>query len=305
MTSISKMASASNNALLTVTDTIQEHLSKWAHLELVSMLTLILVLFHGFVTDNYRYPVQLFFLVAVFYRPILSSALAWGLLGLVSTYEVVNFWHHTANHKFLTAYWIWTLCIAHWCQDESNKERTVLISARFLIMLTMAGACIQKLMSSSYMDGSFFEITLLVTPAFDFILQLMGVDPTLANFTTSGLADLSSASTQVVQSAISIPTSATFSFISMLITVWNLLIQFVLEALCFFRGTRSQLMFHWLFLFFIQTTYIAAPFVGFGFLICIWGYTISAKSFPRISYLYLASMLLMVVYQSPWRQVLF
>lgn len=76
MTSISKMASASNNALLTVTDTIQEHLSKWAHLELVSMLTLILVLFHGFVTDNYRYPVQLFFLVAVFYRPILSSALA-------------------------------------------------------------------------------------------------------------------------------------------------------------------------------------------------------------------------------------
>lgn len=305
MNSISNVLDNVNSKLEPAFKTIEEHLSKWTHLELVSMLTLILLLFHGFVTKNFNYPVQLVFLVAVFYRPALSSSLAWGVIALAASYEVMNFWHHTANHKFLTAYWAWTLCICHWCQDEKYKERNLMVSARFLIMLTMAGACIQKLMSSSYMDGSFFEISLLTIPSFDFLLQLIGVDASLPSVTKSALADLRSASTVVAQSAISIPIDATLSIVAMAITVWNLLIQFVLEILCFCRGDRFQLMFHWLFLFFIQTTYIAAPFVGFGFLICIWCYTISAKRFPRISYLYLASMLMMIIYQSPWRQVLF
>jgi hypothetical protein len=286
-------------------NTIEEHLSKWTHLELVSMLTLILLIFHGFITDNFNYPVQLVFLVAVFYRPALSSSLAWAVIALAASYEVMNFWHHTANHKFLTAYWLWALCISHWCEDEMSKERNLMINARFLILLTMAGACIQKLMSSSYMDGSFFEISLLTIPSFNFLLQLIGVDMSLPSFTHTAMADLRSASTVVAQNAISIPIDATFSIVAMAVTVWNLLIQFVLEILCLCRGDRFQLMFHWLFLFFIQTTYIAAPFVGFGFLICILCYTISAKRFPRISYLYLASLLMMVIYQSPWRQVLF
>ncbi|MEH6449641.1 MAG: hypothetical protein V7765_13275 [Oleispira sp.] len=305
MNSVNNFFNNMNSKLEPVFNTIEEHLSKWTHLELVSMLTLILLIFHGFVTENFDYPVQLFFLVAVFYRPALSNSFAWGVVAIMASYEVMNFWHHTANHKFLTAYWTWTLCISHWCQSEQHKERNLMISARFLIMLTMAGACIQKLISSSYMDGSFFEITLLTLPSFEFLLQLIGVDASLPDFTKSAMADLRSASTVVAQSAISIPIDATFSLVAMAITVWNLVIQFVLEILCFCRSDRFQLIFHWLFLFFIQTTYIAAPFVGFGFLICIWCYTISAKRFPRMSYLYLASLLMIVVYQSPWRQVLF
>ncbi len=281
------------------------HVEKWSLVELVSMLTLILVLFHGFVSDNFKYPVQLFFLIALFYRPILISSVAWGILAMISTYEVINFWHHTANHKFLTAYWLWTLCITHWCQSQESKERNLLTNARFLIMLTMAGACIQKLFSSSYMDGSFFEITMLTTPAFDFMLQLIGVDSFLPNMTTTAISDLRSASVEVINETISLPLTYGYHWFAMIITIWNLFIQFLLEALCLFQGHKPQLIFHWLFLFFIQTTYFVAPFVGFGFLICIWGYVLSAKRFPRVSYLYLISIALMTLYESPWRQVLF
>jgi len=305
MISINNILDAINSKLDPVYNFLEEQVSKWTHLELVSMLTLILLIFHGFITENFNYPVQLIFIMAVFYRPVLSSSLVWAVIALAASYELMNFWHHAANHKFLTAYWVWALLIAHWCKNEECKKRSLMISARFLIILTMAGACIQKIMSPSYMDGSFFEISLLTIPSFDFLLQMMGVDPSLPGFTKSALADLRSASTVVTKNTIFIPIDTTLSIFAMTVTIWNLLIQFVLEILCFCRGERLQLLFHWLFLFFIQTTYIAAPFVGFGFLICILCYTISAERFPRTSYLYLASMLMMVIYQSPWRQVLF
>jgi len=305
MNLLNKMEGTFNITLNKLTDTIQEHLEKWTLLELVSMLTLVLVLFHGFETENYKYPVQLFFLAALFYRPILSSSLAWGLLAMVSTYELVSFWHHIANHKFLTLYWIITLCICHWCNDPENKERNLLFNARFLIMLTMAGACIQKLLSSSYMDGSFFEISLLTMRYFDFMFPIVGIDSSFSHITSGALGDLRSASVIVTGNSVTLPLTSFYHQFAMVITIWNLLIQFILEVLCFFQNHKAQLAFHWLFLFFIQTTYIAAPFVGFGFIICIWGYTLTAKRFPRISYLYLLSIALMTFYEAPWRQVLF
>jgi hypothetical protein len=153
------------------------------------------------------------------------------------------------------------------------------------------------------MDGSFFEITLLTYEEFQFMLKLIGVSPELPSFTSTAVSDLMSPTTVVLNNTIHIPTTNLFIVFSAFVTYWNLSIQLLLEALCLLKGYKFQLAFHILFLFFIQTTYIVAPFVGFGFLICIWGFILAVNSFPRLAQLYLLSLLLMVAYDSPWRMV--
>lgn len=282
---------------------IQATISHWTPYEFVSLLTLSLLVFYPYLHPDYPQIIQLFFVAALLYRPLLSSSLAWFILAAISTIIVARGWHPVANHKFLTTYWLWALTFTHWASDSDIKNRIFTFNAKFLVMFTMLGACLQKLLSPTYMDSSFFEMALLTESYFQPLLTIAGVDPHLRELTNQTISAIQNPSIDLTVQSVTLPVTGLYSGIAVAVTFWNLSVQFVLEALGFINKRKAQIAFHILMLFFINSTYIAAPFIGFGWLICILCYVFSAKSFPRLSLAYLVSMLALIIYESPWRDL--
>ncbi len=276
-------------------------IARWTPYEFASLLTLLLLVFYPYSHQEFTRVIQLFLVGGLLYRPLLSSSLAWFAVAALASVIVAKHWHPVANHKFLTTYWLWALAFCHWANDANNKKQILTFNARFLVMFTMLGACLQKLLSSTYMDGSFFEMALLTESYFQFLLVIAGVDPHLPALTNQTIGAIQNPANQLTAQSVVLPVGVLYSGLAMAVTIWNLAIQFVLELLGFFNQRKAKIAFHLLMLAFIHSTYIAAPFIGFGWLICILCYIFSAPTFPRLSLAYLASMLALVVYESPWR----
>ena len=295
-------SSAIYGCYLTALEHCQNTLKQWSLYELASLLTLVLLLFYDYEHVAFANITRLFFIAALLYRPLLTSALAWFFMASLASYIVVHHWHPVANHKFLTTYWLWVLAFTHFVSDAALKERLIKFNARFLVMFTMLGASIQKLLSPTYMDGSFFEMALLTEDYFQFLLSVLKIDPALSQLTNNTIAAVQTPTITLTATEVVLPVSALYSAFATGVTVWNLGIQAVLEVLGIFNHKRAQLLFHGVMLVFIHTTYIAAPFMGFGWLICLLCYVFSEKDFPRIGLAYLASLPLLVIYESYWRQ---
>jgi hypothetical protein len=288
-----------NNALATCHSTI----ARWTPYEFAGLLTLLLLVFYPYWSLGFPRLIQLFLVAGLLYRPLLSSSLAWFAVAALATVIVARHWHPVANHKFLTTYWLWVLAFTHWASDSGIKNRIFIFNARFLVMFTMFGACLQKLLSPTYMDSSFFEMALLTESYFQPLLAITGVDPHLRELTNQTISAIQNPAVTLTAQSVTLPVSAFYGGLAVAVTFWNLAIQFVLELLGFFNQRKVQIAFHILMLAFINITYIAAPFIGFGWLICILCYSFSASTFPRLSLAYLASMLALVMYESPWRDL--
>jgi len=297
-------SSTADLSIETFNNACQESIARWTIFEFVSLLTLILLSFYSYSHNHYQYLIQIFFVGSIIYRPMLSYGFGWLGLAAIFTYVVANQWHPVANHKILTTYWLWVLAFMHLASNEQLKHKILVTNARFLVIFTMLGACIQKLLSPSYIDGSFFEMTLLTETYFKFILETFGITPELSHLAKSTIRAIQTPSIKLTVDAVKLPVTPLYSGLAMAVTVWNLGIQFVLEALCLFKAKRVQICFHLLMLFFIHTTYIVAPFIGFGWLICILCYAFSAHIFPKISLAYLLSIVVLGVYESPWRDLI-
>jgi hypothetical protein len=59
---------------------------------------------------------------------------------------------------------------------------------------------------------------------------------------------------------------------------------------------------HILLLFFIFTTYLPAPVLGFGWILAIMGFALAKEKFPRIAAVYMISFVAILLYQVPWRE---
>ena len=87
-----------------------------------------------------------------------------------------------------------------------------------------------------------------------------------------------------------------------LITLYDLYVQVAIGALLLFRRATTDLIAHLLLLFFIFTTYIPAPVLGFGFILSILGFALVKEQSQYLSAAYLFSMVAVIFYQVPWRE---
>jgi hypothetical protein len=87
-----------------------------------------------------------------------------------------------------------------------------------------------------------------------------------------------------------------------LITLYDFYVQIAIGALFLFRRVSTDLVAHLLLLFFIFTTYIPAPVLGFGVTLSIFGFALVKERSQFLSAAYLLSMIAVLVYQVPWRE---
>lgn len=106
---------------------------------------------------------------------------------------------------------------------------------------------------------------------------------------------------QVADNYIQMGTDSYVHLVATLITLYDLFVQLAIGALLLFRRRSTDIAAHLLLLFFILTTYIPAPVLGFGITLSVMGFALAKQQFPRISAAYLMSIVAVLAYQVPWR----
>ena len=205
------------------------------------------------------------------------------------------------NHKYLLCYWLWVMCIAHIPDGSELRDQILQFNARFFLIFIFLGAALQKFISSSYMSGAMFELELLLDSRFYAFAHLIGIDAALGEESLKRMLLLSNPYVQVLNDKIVLLADDRVQLAAKLITLYDFYVQVAIGMLLLFRRGVTDLMAHLLILFFILTTYIPAPVLGFGFTLSVLGFTLVKEHSQGLSAAYLLSMVAVVVYQVPWR----
>jgi hypothetical protein len=267
----------------------------------VPYLTLYLAVMFGFTSWFYQLSATLALLLVLLVPSAAKRPALWGLLAIMASITLVQERDLADNHKYLLCYWLWVMCISHVPDRHDLRDRIININARFFLVFIFIGAALQKFVSTSYMSGAMFELELLLDPRFHAFAHLVGIDPSLGEESLRRLFLLANPYVQVLNDKIMLLSDDHVRFVAKLITLYDFYIQVAIGAMLLFRRTATDLIAHSLLLFFIFTTYLPAPVLGFGFTLSILGFALVKERSQFLAAAYLVSMVAVVVYQVPWR----
>ena len=267
----------------------------------VAALTLFLVVIWGFQAPLARLAMQIA-LIGVLLRPaLLRSPHLWGLLSIVNTMALLQDWASADNHKYLLVYWLYVVTLATAVKDEKLAQSLLTWHARFFIVFVFLVAALQKTFSPTYMSGEMFELKLLLDERFKAFGHLLGFDKSLADAARLTIARLKSPLTEFEGNAVLLPANDLSRRLALLITWYDLLVQFAIGLLFVPARKVTDRIGHVVLLFFIFTTYLPAPVFGFGWTLSIYGFVVSRDRFPLISLGYAGAFVAVLAYQAPWR----
>jgi hypothetical protein len=267
----------------------------------VAYLTLFLAVVFGFTSWFFQLSVQLALLVVLLVPSVAKRPAIWGLLAIMASITLVLERDLADNHKYLLCYWLWVMCIAHIPDGREQRDEIIGFNARFFLIFIFLGAALQKFVSSSYMSGAMFELELLLDGRFQAFAHLTGIDAGLVNESVRRLLLLRNPYVQVLNDKILLLSDDRVHFVANLITLYDFYVQVAIGALLLFRRAVTDLIANVILLFFIFTTYIPAPVLGFGFTLAILGFALVKERSQLLSAAYLLSMAAVLFYQVPWR----
>jgi hypothetical protein len=268
----------------------------------VSVLTLFLALVFGFDNAVFRIVVQISLLAVLLQPAVLRSPWLWAVIATTGTCALLDDWFVADNHKYLLVYWLWVLTIAQSFPDSAGRDRVLTGNARFFLVFIFLAAVLQKLCSPTYMSGAMFELRLLLDERFRAFAHLMGVSENLQDQAIMTMTTLKSPLLVIDGDQLNLGSSDLVRKLAVTITWYDLVVQIFIGTLFAVGRRMTDILGHFLLLFFIFTTYIPAPVFGFGWTLAILGFTASKNTFPRISLAYLSSCLAILAYQTPWRE---
>ena len=273
-------------------------------LDIIPILTLFILLFHGYSIWYVKFFTMVLAIAALLYRELLRSPIYWFVFSFIIGFSIFSHWHPIDNHKFLLLYVTITLFCAY---SASSGWQLKIISgnARLFIIVLMGMSVFWKLYSSDpYLDGTFFEYIYLSDQRFVAFLASFGVDMQLLGKNQQALFNLQQAylNQDVISTQVYSP--PLLKIMAWLTGWWVVIIEVAIAVLFMFRTALMDKYGHWALLLFIATTYIPAPVYGFGWTLSVLGYAVSQTYWASYGRWYLACILLLIIYQLPWRMVL-
>ncbi len=269
-------------------------------LDLASLLTILLVGFHGFNSWFVKLPSQGLIAVGLIFRDILKSWIFWALLAALTGSRIAVQWQDVDNHKFILFYWLLCMTLAHAVLDLELKQNIVLFNARFFLVFIMLAAVAQKLSSASYMDASFFEFELLFDRRFRGFVALFGIDSNIPVQARELLDLLKDPYIEVEGNTLQIAPGFGVPLLAKFVTWYDLAIQAVIGVAFLIRRHMSDLIGHIALLIFIVTAYFAAPVIGFAWTLIILGILLARERFPNMTMTYILMLVVTSLYKIPW-----
>ena len=224
-------------------------------------------------------------------RPLLW----WALLGCLGA-GVHQVWSQADNHQYLIIYWVLAVALAAGSVDPAAARA---IAARWLLAAVFALATLWKLSNVAFVDGSFFEFTLLTDSRFVPVAAMIGGVDTQdldANRTVFDAMDAAGTGASVDLLGL----SARLALLADVLTWWTLAIEGAV-ALAFVCPGASWLGRHrdHLLITFTVTTYLAAPVLGFGWLLLVLGLAQCRSTSGRVRILYVAAFVVVRLGATP------
>jgi hypothetical protein len=271
-------------------------------LEAVSLLTLVLSVIFGFEYWLFVTVARICLLVFVLHPRSIRRPEFWLTLSLAGTIVLILDWEGADNHKYLLAYWLWVVFIAHLFAQPADQRRLLRFNARFFLCFVFLAASTQKISSPGFRSGEMFEHLLYVDARFTAFGKLMGISPDVPDAVKKRISLLRSPFAQVENNELEIPGSDRARTAALLLTWWDLSLQMLIGLLLLFRWPVTDKFAHILLLFFIFTTYLPAPVFGFGWILAIMGFALAKENFPRIAAVYVICFVAILLYPVPWRE---
>jgi len=266
----------------------------------ISVLTLLLVLLHSDDAWYIRVPAGIFALAGFFVPNLIRNAGFWLMLSLLSMMGNALNWQRADNHKYLIAYWCLAVGLSMLTRDpEENMGR----SARLLIGAAFFFAVFWKLVSRDFLNGAFFESSLLFDDRFSYVGRAVGgmIQPLQAANLSAQHALLSYDSTMDVAA---LQYSAGIRIMARFFTWWGLLTEtLVAAAFLLPRGKLFRIPRDYYLLTFLFSTYAIASVIGFGWVLATMGYAQSREAPRSVARLYVLAVVVMQAYKLPWRLI--
>jgi hypothetical protein len=206
------------------------------------------------------------------------------------------------NHAYLLSYW----CLAVFlCRITSDDGSTLALNGRLLVGLAFLFATRWKLTTPDYMDGTFFQVTMLLDARLEGFTRLFGgmTPGEIEGWRALLLAHVDGAAAEPVPA---LALSSRFSALAMLGMLWTVVWEAALAvAFLWPVGRGPSRLRHPLLLVFCGTTYAFATVEGFGWLLVAMGVAQCEPERTGTRALYLLAFLAILFYREvPWASLL-
>jgi len=264
-------------------------------------MTVILLLLYGGDTWYLKRSLVLLCVAGLMQPRMQRSSVFWLVVVAVLVGGNRIVWFAIDNHKYLIMYW----CVAlYFACSNASFERSLALSARYLIGLAFLFATLWKLFSPDYLNGTFFHYSLLLDERFRVVASMVGgISASMNQHNHTALRSLiEPASTLYAVQLVSSPSSR---LAAVLITWWTITLEAAIALVYLAPSTRQIARLRDpLLLLFILTTYTVAPVIGFGWTIVVMGVAQSAPRSRIVPWLYVGAFFVLQVYLVPWQQML-
>lgn len=245
-----------------------------SHVELVLLMTLVLLLQHHLKFWYLSGPMTTLVVASLIWPRVRAYPLTWLVALVLLAIVAVRNWFSIDNHQYLIIYWCLALFLMLLVGPE-ERESCLSRSAALLLGMTMLLATAQKVASSEFMNGGFFEYKLLCDERFESVSTLVGgmtreelhTNRTLHDLLTKGSVDLARLDKAVLERSDGIAWIAIFLTWATVLIEGGLGVLFLLPA----RNEKFRIFRSGCLVLFIVTTYLVAPVIGFGWTLTAMG----------------------------------
>lgn len=285
--------------------TARQQLPRWCELDALAVaptLTLLVLLLNLPGVWYLSVPLVITSAIGLAYPRVLRTSPYWFVMATFVGTTVYLHWDTADNHLYLFVYWCLALCAAFSLPGE-EQAAALRISSRWLLGLCMLLATLWKLATPSYVDGTFFEFTLLADQRFaHFATLTTGLSPALLA-ENQDLIDLVQHGYQqgAVVNEVPLRSAPGVARIAWALTWWTVAIEGALAALLlapnyrWLRPWRNAAL-----LVFAASTYSVAHVRGFGWVLMLLGIAQCEQEERRTRIAYFAAFLLIQFYLIPF-----
>ncbi len=264
----------------------------------VLRLTVLLLLFYGGSSWHLSIPLKVACGAALFSQRIRGSLVWWiGITCLVALMNGIS-WHSIDNHKYLITYWSMTVTLAVAC--PTSAERVLLWNARGLVGICFGLAVIWKLLAGEYLDGTFWEYTLLTDSRLRVVSSVVGGIP-LADLSTNRSLVADAFQWPAENPIVHLATSPQLAGVAKAMSWWGLGIESLIAVL-WLCPVRTPLSLKDASLIgFLVTTYMLLPVVGFASVLGVMGFSVAfLENRRRLAFVYLIVLCFVQLASIPW-----
>lgn len=244
---------------------------------------------------------------ALAFPSLRTKSSMWFILSATLGMTVLTHWEDADNHRYLFCYWALALGMIN-TLPSSQQRQGLRIASAVMIGLCMGFATYWKAVSVDYLDGSFFEYTILTDDRFDFFTrgvanvseQLLHDNRKLESLLYAGYLR------GISLSSITLTSTSGIEWLASALTWWTILIEGLLAVLFLLPGSRViSYVRNSAMIFFAVSTYAVATVIGFAWMLLLMGLAQCRDDEVVFQRLYLLTFLLVLAYsQIPIGQIL-